>query len=81
MPSFNQWLDTFLSEKEIDLEGTFEVEGPSGPNFMSYAVVVEALKDAPDHERKGVKSMMVKIDFVNGDIRDYLRHLAKAIAK
>ena len=62
------------------MEETFEIDGPSGPNLMSYAVVVETIKSAPDHERKGIKSMMVKIDFVNGDVKHYLRHLAQAIA-
>lgn len=81
MPSFNQWLDTFLDEKQINLEEVFEVDGPSGTNIMSYAVVVEALKEAPNHERKGVKSMLVKIDFANGDVRHYLRHLAQALVK
>lgn len=80
MASFNKWLDTFLSEKELDLEENFEVEGPSGTNFMTYQHVVDALKMAPDHERKGIKSLLVKVDFINGDVKDVLKHLAQAIA-
>ena len=76
---FHQWLDMFLSEKGTDLESIFEIEGPSGPNFMCYGNVVDAIKSAPKKEQKAIKSMFVKIDFQNGDIRQYLRHLAQAI--
>lgn len=78
---FDKWLDTFLSEKGIDLEDRFEVEGPSGPNNMAYQNVVDAMKGAPVHEQDSIKTLMVKVDFVNGDIRKLLRHLAQAIAQ
>lgn len=78
--TFTRWLDTFLAEKGIDLDRTFTVNGPSGPNHMAYANVVEAIKQAPAHEQAGIKSMIVRIDFKNGDVRHYLRHLAQAIA-
>lgn len=35
---------------------------------------------APASEQRAIKTMLVKIDFVNGDVRKYLRHLAQAIA-
>lgn len=79
--SFLKWLDTFLAEKGIDLEETFEVTGPVyGVNDMAYENVVEAMNLAPASEQRAIKTMLVKIDFVNGDVRKYLRHLAQAIA-
>lgn len=79
---FNKWLDTFIEEKEIDLEESFEVEGPEwGTNIMSYGVIIEHIKIAPTHEQKAIKDMIVKIDFQNGDVKHFFRHLAKAIAK
>ena len=78
--TFSQWLDRFLSEKQIDLEEGFEVEGPSGTNFMSYQNVIDAMVSAPDHEKDQLKKMLIKLDYVNADIRRYLRHLAQAIA-
>ena len=77
---FSKWLDIFLSEKSIDLEEGFEVDGPSGPNHMQYIHVINAMKGAPIHEQKALKSMFVKLDFLNQPIKDYLRHLAQAIA-
>lgn len=78
--SFNTWLDTFLSEKGVDLEDVLEVEGPSGLNCMPVACLVDLMKQAPTPEQTGIKAMIVKIDFLNGDVLDYFRHLAKAVA-
>ena len=79
---FSRWLDTFLSEKGIDLEDRFTVQGPTwGENDMAYEHVVAAMKQAPAHEQAAIKTMLVKIDFKNGDVRHYLRHLAQAIAR
>jgi hypothetical protein len=79
--SFNKWLDTFLSEKGIALEEVLEVEAHDGnPNFIPVGCLVEAIKQAIPKEQKGIKSMLVKIDFRNGNVRHFLTHLAKAIA-
>jgi len=78
--TFNKWLDTFISEKGIDLEQSFEVEGPSGTNHMQIVHVLAAIQCAPKHEQAGIKDMLVKIDFRNGDVCRYLKHLAQAIA-
>ncbi len=78
--AFSKWLNTFLSEKGIDLEEVLEVEGPSGANHMPIACLVEAMVAAPKHEQAGIKTMCVKIDFVNAPVRPYLLHLARAIA-
>ena len=80
MPTFHKWLDTFLQEKVYDLDEAFEVEGPSGPNHMTYQVVVDHMKIAPEKEQKAIKDMMVKLDFKNADIKHFIRHLAQAIA-
>lgn len=80
-PAFDKWLDTFLDEKGIDLEDSFTVQGPSGTNHMSYEIIVEHMKIAPSSEQAKLKDMLVKLDFKNADIKDYLRHLGKAIAR
>jgi hypothetical protein len=79
---FDKWLDTFLEEKGIDLEDDFTVQGAFyGDNYMTYEVVVEHIKIAPKHEQKKIKDMLVKIDFKNGDVKHFLRHLGQALAK
>lgn len=77
---FGLWLETFLSEKGIDLDEAIEVEGPSGLNLLDVGILVEAMKSAPAHEQRGIRAMLVRIDFAFGDVRHYLRHLAQAVA-
>lgn len=77
---FSKWLDAFLSEKGIDGEQVLTVEGPSGENHIPVACLVEMMKQAPRHEQEGIKTMIVKIDFRNGNVLDYFRHLAQAVA-
>lgn len=81
--SYNNWLDTFVSEKGLDVEHVFEVEGPTwGANSIPLGVVLEHIKFvAPKHEQEAIKDVIVKIDFQNGDVMHFFKHLAKALAK
>jgi hypothetical protein len=80
MTNFTKWLDTMIDEKGIDAEDTFSVDGASGINIIPIGCVIEAIKTAPAGEQAAIKDMMVKIDFHNASITDYLRHLAGALA-
>lgn len=77
---FNKWLDPFISEKGYDLETLFEVEGASGTNYIPLGCVVEAIKETSKQEQNAIKTMIVKLDFINADCLKYFRHLAQAIA-
>lgn len=79
--NFNNWIDTFVAEKGIDLEQRFEIEGPSGTNSFPYGVIVEAIKGASAAEKNAIKTTIVKIDFCNGDVCHYFRHLAQALVR
>jgi hypothetical protein len=79
MSSFDRWLDTFVSEKQIDMEEPFELDGPSGINYLNYEAVIRAIKMTCEKEQRMIMNMLTKIDFVHGDIRAYLRRLATAI--
>jgi len=46
---------------------------------MSYGVVVEHMKIASKAKQTALKSMLVKLDFHNAKIEDYLKHLAQAL--
>jgi hypothetical protein len=78
--TFNKWLDTLIEEKGIDTEELFEVDGPSGTNIMPALVVIEAIKSTSKQEQAAIKTTLVKIDFCNGDIMHYFKHLAGALA-
>ena len=79
--SFNKWLDTFIEEKGIDLDETFEIVENNNTHIFEIGNVIENIKIAPPSEQAQIKDMIVKIDFYNGDVIDYFKHLAKALAK
>ena len=74
-----KYIENFFDEKEIP-ETTFEVEGPSGTNFIPNDVVIEHIKKAPAHEQKQIGDVLRKIDFMNGNVNHFLEHLAGALA-
>lgn len=78
--TFNKWLDTFISEKGVNVDRILEVEGASGVNMMPVQIVLDAIKSAPANEQAAIKTTFVKIDFVNGDVLHFINHLARAIA-
>jgi hypothetical protein len=78
--TFDTWIDTFISEKGLDLEHTFEVPGPSGVNIMPLAVVVDAMKQAPEGEQTAIRDKVVVLDFHNAPILPFFEHLAGALA-
>ena len=79
--NFKLWLDTFIDEKELAMEDTFTVDKNGTMNIMSYKTMYEHMLIAPKDEQKQLKNMIVKIDFLNGNILDYFKHLGKAISK
>ena len=79
--SFNNWLDTFISEKNINLDESFEVEGPNyGTNYMRIINVIHAIKETSCDEQSAIKNQLVKLDFYNQPIEPFIKHLAQAIA-
>lgn len=77
---FAEWLDTFVEEKGIDTEMLLEVEGASGTNIIPVEVLLDAMKTTTPGEQAAIKATIVKIDFANGNVLHYFRHLAQAIA-
>ena len=75
------YLENLISEKDgIDMETIISVNGPSGMNQIPLQCLVDTILVAPKTEQAAIRSMLVKIDFMNGDVMHYFRHLAQAIA-
>ena len=75
------YLNNLISEKSnISMSTPIEADGPSGVNYMNIGVVVDHILVASQSEQNDIKNILVKIDFHNGDILDFFKHLAKAIA-
>jgi hypothetical protein len=75
-----KYLETLFTEKGISLDAPIEVTGYSGMNFLTLDVVIDAIDKAPVSEQEAIKAMIVKIDFKNGDVLHYVKHLAQALA-
>lgn len=75
------FLKTFFEEKNLP-EVTFEVDSPNGtPNFIPNNVVIEHILAAGPYEQQQIANILRKIDFANGDVNHFLKHLAGALAR
>lgn len=79
MTTTKQYLETFFEEKQIP-EMTFEVEGPSGINYIPNQVVIEHIMITQGREQEQISNILRQIDFANGDVNHFLKHLAGALA-
>lgn len=79
--AFNKWLDTFIEEKGIDLQQVIEIKTESNTHYFEVGNIIENIKATTPEEQAEIKDMIVKIDFHNGDVVDYFRHLAQALAE
>jgi len=75
------YLENLLSEKKLDINHTFEVDGESGVNLIPLGVVIEHILITTEKEKSDIQKMLVKIDFHNGDVMHFFNHLSKAIAR
>jgi len=78
--TFATWIDTFTTEKGLDRDQMLEAKGASGANFIPLGILIDAIKAAPEGERRAIKGQIVKLDFHNAPVMPYFAHLAQAIA-
>jgi len=84
MNKFNKWLDTFIEEKELDIYEQYQIEGPSGLNFINNEVVIDFIKNLDTQNQEKIKNKIVLIDMRSGrnsDINNFFKYIATAIAK
>jgi hypothetical protein len=75
------YLNTLLEEKGISQETVLEVTGSEwGTNFMPISVVVDFVSNLDTNTQNKIKDTLVKIDFHNGDVLDFITYIAKGIA-
>ena len=78
MPTY---FDRFFREKDLPVKSWDLVDSQGVMHFISSEVVIEAIKDAPPIEQAAICATLTKIDFLNGDVMDYLHHLAKGLVE
>lgn len=77
---FNKWLDVFIEEKGIEREEHFCIETKETLHIVQIDIVLDYLKNLPEADKKITKDTLVKIDFQNGDVKHFLKYVAKGIA-
>ncbi len=76
-----QYLERFFEETDkVDPEATFEVTVEGVWNLIPYGVVIEALLATSPAEQKSAAHVIRRIDFANGDVCHFLRHLGRGLA-
>jgi hypothetical protein len=81
MTNFNEWLDTFVEEKNIDIHDTFEIDKNGSFNIISYGAILDHIKATTKEEKAKIKNIIVHIDFKNGNVLDFFRHLGQALVE
>ena len=77
--NFSQWLDKFVNEKELDVEGVvFEVEGESGLNVIPLSVVIDAVKGSTKVDKGQIRRLLIQKDSIN--VLHFFQFLAKRLA-
>lgn len=79
--NFYEWLDDFIKRKEIDLNETFDINVDGVNHSFYYQNVIDEIKNANEYEQSEIKKMIIKFDYENENIKDYLKHLAIPLAK
>lgn len=72
-------LNTFFEEKELGFVEWELKDNQGHTHIISNEVVIEAIQNAPESEQKRIYNKIVKLDFMNADINDFLKHLAGAL--
>lgn len=76
------YLNTLISEKNINTEMILEVEGAEwGTNFIPLQVVIDFLLSADKGTQDKAKTNLIKIDFANGDVMHFFKYIAAFLAK
>lgn len=76
---FNVWIEKFLQEKGIDKYEVFTIKRGEQTHIFEIGHVIEMMKITTYQEQEAIREMLIKIDQLNENIRDYIKHLANAL--
>ena len=71
------YLIKLIEEKGRQTTDEIVIEGHFG---LTWNVLIEFIEGAPEYHDQ-IRTMLVKIDFKNGDVFHYLTHLAQGMVK
>lgn len=81
MAAANSFFRTMVEEKEM-LHTSIEIEDKSGTmHFMTVENVIEAIEQTSESEQYAIEQKFRHIDFHNGDLLHFIKHLGLALAE
>lgn len=76
--NFQNWMDRFITEKNIDLSEMIKCgDGTS----LYVGDVLSHILSTSKEEQNAIKFVFIQIDFKNGNVLDFIKHLAQALNK
>ncbi len=72
------YLENLITEKETDLETTINIDGHIG---ITYQMLIDYIVEVGTAYHEQIRTTLVKIDFLNGDVFHYLNFLAEGMVK
>jgi hypothetical protein len=75
-----KYIEDFFEEKEIPFQ-EWQIEHNGNINFIDNEFIIETIKNALTKEQQSIANILRKIDFANGDINHFLKHLAEGYIK
>ena len=76
----NTFFNRYFNEKDLDNQ-VYEITTPNGTmNLIETDMVIAKIKTTQGEEAKKIEAIIRQIDYLNGDIHHFLRHLAQAMA-
>ncbi|WP_304683103.1 hypothetical protein [uncultured Clostridium sp.] len=76
---FEKWLNTFIEEKDIDILEEFKSTKDGISKIFTYEEVLNNFKMTSEREQQEIKEKMIKIDFYNADVKEFIRHMSRAL--
>jgi hypothetical protein len=66
-------METLIKEKGLEPEDNINIEGHIG---LTWQMLVDSISNMPKSSQQQIRQTLVMIEFKNGDVFFYLRHLA-----
>ena len=74
-----KYLKTFFAEKNLDSR-IYELNDADGTlHLVDSELVIDCIHNASEMDKDAIADTIRKIDFANGDVHHFLKHLANAL--
>ncbi len=77
--TMKKYLETLLDEKGIDRESFIEIDEADCFRLIPYQCIIEFICIQEIEVQNKIKKQLIKIDFINGDVKSYFNNIAEGI--